>query len=310
VLSADPHTGRPTVTPEAIRACEARLVGLATSRPAALRLVVTRPWSVGGPLLLLAGWLCFACPPPLFPAWAAAAWLLNGYATRELEAGAPPSPWEPRRAEGYQQYGGSSPEERLEALERCALPLLARLDRWASAVERVLNTATIDDPRASILAVLPAALILSASSAILALVWGLAWLAGGPAAFLFELVTIALLWNAARFHRNELLAWLGSQRGGLDGAAAAAPDERERLRPKGTADSAAGDERQAAVASALRDLWVSVWASVAAVASNLWHRLPDGPMRAHRAIARAALQSDTGAVSRLAEKAGTKLLSV
>ena len=60
--SIDEHTSTPAVPPEEITAAVLRLLGGVSSPPASLRLARSRPLSMGGALLLMAGVLLFVIP--------------------------------------------------------------------------------------------------------------------------------------------------------------------------------------------------------------------------------------------------------
>jgi hypothetical protein len=228
----------------AMELARARLLACVCSVPSLVRLCATRPWSAGGALLFLAGWLAFACPPPAWPWWLLTAWSLNGGAMRALES--TPSAWEPsterhaspppqRFQHPHNDSSTTSPqqqlakqvvaaphavnapphaltaEERLARLDAALQPLLEQAAALAAVLERAVSAPAAFEPRATALLALPVVLFASVASAVLEALWWMASLVGGGRVALFGVLTLVLLLNALAFHRAELYTWLGTR---------------------------------------------------------------------------------------------------
>ena len=318
--SGEARASRVQVPPERVRGAAVRvrrLLGALLPPPACVRLIEKRPLTSGIALCGMAWWLCFEISAPMLPWWLLAAWVLNGYSLRVLQVlELPPPPWTPvpiaseegglRAAVRGQNAAAAvtiasqrSTEEKLERLEDAVLPLLMAVEEAASTIERLISAFSFADPRASAFALGPAIVLT-------ALCWvGLLFLSlpvaimGGLPNFVFGLTIIYVLLTILNVHRTEMLSqWEGEDRGAsVDrrfgaGTASTAAQLRFTMDSARSGDSARdgnpfNTERRTALASWARSYfeWVG----------HVWSRIPDEPIREHRAIAHAATQSSVQA---------------
>ena len=318
--SGEARASRVQVPPERVRGAAVRvrrLLGALLQPPACVRLIEKRPLTSGIALCGMAWWLCFEISAPMLPWWLLAAWVLNGYSLRVLQVlELPPPPWTPvpiareegglRAAVRGQNAAAAvtiasqrSTEEKLERLEDAVLPLLMAVEEAASTIERLISAFSFADPRASAFALGPAIVLT-------ALCWvGLLFLSlpvaimGGLPNFVFGLTIIYVLLTILNVHRTEMLSqWEGEDRSAsVDrrfgaGTASTAAQLRFTMDSARSGDSARdgnpfNTERRTALASWARSYfeWVG----------HVWSRIPDEPIREHRAIAHAATQSSVQA---------------
>ena len=318
--SGEARASRVQVPPERVRGAAVRvrrLLGALLPPPACGRLIEKRPLTSGIALCGMAWWLCFEISAPMLPWWLLAAWVLNGYSLRVLQVlELPPPPWTPvpiaseegglRAAVRGQNAAAAvtiasqrSTEEKLERLEDAVLPLLMAVEEAASTIERLISAFSFADPRASAFALGPAIVLT-------ALCWvGLLFLSlpvaimGGLPNFVFGLTIIYVLLTILNVHRTEMLSqWEGEDRSAsVDrrfgaGTASTAAQLRFTMDSARSGDSARdgnpfNTERRTALASWARSYfeWVG----------HVWSRIPDEPIREHRAIAHAATQSSVQA---------------
>ena len=318
--SGEARASRVQVPPERVRGAAVRvrrLLGALLQPPACVRLIEKRPLTSGIALCGMAWWLCFEISAPMLPWWLLAAWVLNGYSLRVLHVlELPPPPWTPvpiaseegglRAAVRGQNAAAAvtiasqrSTEEKLERLEDAVLPLLMAVEEAASTIERLISAFSFADPRASAFALGPAIVLT-------ALCWvGLLFLSlpvaimGGLPNFVFGLTIIYVLLTILNVHRTEMLSqWEGEDRSAsVDrrfgaGTASTAAQLRFTMDSARSGDSARdgnpfNTERRTALASWARSYfeWVG----------HVWSRIPDEPIREHRAIAHAATQSSVQA---------------
>ena len=284
------------VTPERTVAAAHRLIDALSTAPALIRLSKTHPWTSGLAILLLAGWLCFACAPPALPWWLFTAWILNGASCRLLSR--TPSPWEPQHAGGgggVRAMGdASSAEARRARLEAALLPIVMAAEGLASTCERLSSVAAMNDPRAAALTLIAAVIAATIASVILGVLWVAAAAVGGGPAAVFCSVALAVVLNAMSHHRAELYAWLGA-RGETDDDA----DDGPSGRPRGVTFAARAISTSHVVADLVNpadamDSMGSCWRQLESITANVFRRVPDARMQAHRAMARAALQVEGG----------------
>lgn len=323
--SGEARASRVQVPPERVQGAAVRvrrLLGALLQPPACVRLIEKRPLTSGIALCGMAWWLCFEISGPVLPWWLLAAWVLNGYSLRVLHVlELPPPPWTPvpiASEEGGGQRAAvrgqnaapvtsspptiaslRSPEEKLQRLEEAVMPLLMAVEEAASTIERLISAFSFADPRASAFALGPAI-------GLTALCWvGLLFLSlpvaimGGLPNFVFGSTIIYVLLTILNVHRTEMLSqWEGEDRGAsVDrrfgaGTASTAAQLRFTMDSARSADSARdgnpfNTERRTALASWARSYfeWVG----------HVWSRIPDEPMREHRAMAHAATQSSVQA---------------
>lgn len=91
----------------------------------------------------------------------------------------------------------------------------------AAAVERLANASAASDVRASCLALVPLLMMTALLSAVLAGAWAAVQALGGAASATFLAGAIWAVANAASFHKQELIAWLGARPYAEAGGAAA-----------------------------------------------------------------------------------------
>jgi hypothetical protein len=334
VLSVDGATGVRLIPPQRALLVIHRLASALRGPPALVRLLATRPWTAGLVIAALSFWLCFGMSLALFPWWLALLWVANGVAIRQLAT--VPTPWETRspaaKPRSGRPHGGRHEEEpavvpaaTLPADQRCAAleatldPILTSIEATASWLERAAHVPALLEPRSSTLALALLLPLVSLASAALGALSLLVGLVGGAASFVFLAICVALLLNAATFHRDEIYAWLGSN-GALERLQGEDEDEVE------SGDWAPGrrdrhiqqqqQQQQPAVRFGLDDpipaapptvfndatdvlasSWTSLWRRAVDAVVNVCARVPDAPTAISRAIARAGQSPDTRVTS-------------
>ena len=312
----DAASGQAVILPQRALIAVHRLSTALTGVPALLQLLALKPWTAGLIILGLSWWLLYGMSAAMLPWWVLLAWGANGVAIRQLASA--PSPWEPLSAErgdlgsddddgggeGYRAAGSliSSRELRCAALEATLHPLISSIEATASALERLATAPAVLEPRVAVLSALPIFVLSSLSSALLSALWFVVRLCGGAQSATFLAITLALLLNAATFHRNEIYAWLGA-----NGALVRLRDHEDEVKPrrgtsKRSSDSPAvhfggADDVPPPLPNEATDYLSSTWAHLrtrlANALLNLCMRFPDAPTATSRAIARAGQSPDT-----------------
>ena len=194
VPSIDRHTQQPATPPEEIRRILYRL-GASLRAPALLRLSMSQPLFGLPPVLGLLCWLSYFCPLPVLPTWLFAAWVLNGFALAWERRSAVIDPWEPSALDGSRVSDArpTTPQEKLEALQRLLLPLLQRIEASVITLERIAAIPAAADLRCTILLLLPAFGLCSLASGVLGIIYFVLWLFGGVVPLLFWILLLLLL---------------------------------------------------------------------------------------------------------------------